>query len=133
MMETLENFLLNGKKQMSFLHIKKRDKQILENYHPIFFGSHYQKNISKNLNFLQKNDLISHNKSEFKPVDSFINQLLSITHEMYKSFDNGLDVCGVLLDISKVFDKVWHKGLIIQVNIMMQGHCKDQYLDHYYI
>ena len=108
-------FPLEWKKATVIPAHKKRDKQILENYHPIFFGSHYQKNISKNLNFLQKNDLISHNKSEFKPVDSCINQLLLITHEMYKSFDNGLDVCGVFLDISKVFDKVWHKGLIYKL------------------
>ena len=56
--------------------------------------------------FFTKNDLISHNQSGFKPDDSCINELLSITHEIYKSFDNGLDVCGVLLDISKAFDKV---------------------------
>ena len=58
------------------------------------------------------NHLISHNQSEFKPGDSCINQLLSTAHETYKSFDDGLDVRGVFLDISKAFDKVWHKGLL---------------------
>ena len=38
-----------------------------------------------------------------------------ITCEIYKSFDNGLDVCGVFLDISEVFHKVWHKGLIYKL------------------
>ena len=51
--------------------------------------------------FVTKNDLISHNQSGFKPGDSCINQLLLITHEIHKSFDNGFDVCGVFLDICK--------------------------------
>ena len=50
--------------------------------------------------------MISHNQSGFKPGDSCINQLLSITHEIYKSFDDSLDVRGVFVDISKTFDKV---------------------------
>ena len=62
--------------------------------------------------FFTKNDLISHNQSRFKSGDSCINQLLSTAHEIYKSFEDGLDVRGVFLDISKAFDKVWHKGLI---------------------
>ena len=40
-----------------------------------------------------------------------MNQLLSITHEIYQSFDDNLEVGAVFLDISKAFDKVWHKGL----------------------
>ena len=39
----------------------------------------------------------------------------SITHEIYKSFDEGLEVRGVFLDISKAFDKVWHEGLIFKL------------------
>ena len=35
-----------------------------------------------------ENNLISDNQSGFKPVDSCICQLLSITHEIYQSFDN---------------------------------------------
>ena len=60
--------------------------------------------------FLIENNLISSNQSGFKPGDSCINQLLSITHEIYKSFDDGFEVRGVFLDISKAFDKVWHKA-----------------------
>ena len=44
-----------------------------------------------------------------------INQLLSITHDIYQSFDNGFEVRGVFLDISKAVDKVWHKGLIYRL------------------
>ena len=56
--------------------------------------------------FFIENDLISQNQSSLKPTDSCINQLLSITYEIYKSFDDGWEVRGIFLDISKVFDKV---------------------------
>ena len=45
---------------------------------------------------------------------SCINQLLAVTHKMCKSFDDGFKVRGVFLDISKVFDKVWHESLIFK-------------------
>ena len=55
-------------------------------------------------------------RSGFQPCDSCINQLLSITHKIYTSFDNGLEeVRGVLPDISKAFDKLWHKRLIFKL------------------
>ena len=65
--------------------------------------------------FFIRNDLISQNQSGFKPGDSCINQLLAITHEIYKSFDACLDVRAVFLDISKAFDKVWHQGLLYKL------------------
>ena len=62
-----------------------------------------------------RNNLISQNQSGFKPGDSCINQLLTITHEIYKSFDACLDVRAVFLDISKAFHKVWHQGLLYKL------------------
>ena len=67
--------------------------------------------------FYIENDLISQNQSGFKPGDSCINQLLSIMHEIYKSFDDGWEVRGVYLDISKAFDKVWHEGLLLKLKL----------------
>ena len=59
--------------------------------------------------------LISSNQSGFKLGDSCINQLLSITHDIYESFNLGLEVRSVFYDISKVFDKVWHDGIIYKL------------------
>ena len=59
--------------------------------------------------------LISVNQSGFKPPHSCINWLLSITLNIYKSFDDGNEVRGAFLDISKAFDKVWHDGLIFKL------------------
>ena len=60
--------------------------------------------------FFLNNKLISTNQSSFS-----INQLLSTTREIYKSFDDGLEVRSVFLDISKAFDKVWHEGVIFKL------------------
>ena len=65
--------------------------------------------------FFIENDLISQHQSSFKPGDFCINQLLSITHEIYPSFDESFDVRSVLFDISKAFDKVWHDDLIFKL------------------
>ena len=65
--------------------------------------------------FFNENNLLSPNQSGFRPGDSCISQLVSIIHNIYKSFDDGLEVRGVFLDISKAFDKVWHEGLIFKL------------------
>ena len=62
--------------------------------------------------YLEVNNLLNGNQSGFRPGDSCIHQLLSITHKIYKAFDANLslEVRGVFLDLSKAFDKVWHDG-----------------------
>ena len=98
---------------------RKSDKQILKNYRLVSLlpicGKVFQRLIYNSLfeYFIENDYLISPNQSGFKPGDSCTNQLISITHEIYQSFDDGFEVRGVFLDISKAFDKVWHNGLII--------------------
>ena len=65
--------------------------------------------------FFLTNNLLAAKQSGFKPEDSCINQLLSITHEIYSSFDGGFEVRSVFLDISKAFDKVWHEGITFKL------------------
>lgn len=54
-------------------------------------------------------------QSGFKPVDSCINKLLSITFGVYQSLDDGLGTRSSLLHICKPFDKLWLKNLILLV------------------
>ena len=65
--------------------------------------------------FFQENNLITQKQSGFKPGDSCINHLSSITQEIYNSFDDGFEVRSVFLDISKAFHKVWHQGIIFRL------------------
>ena len=90
---------------------KKGDKQILKNYRPISLlaiaGKIFERLLYHRMfEFFIANDLISKNQSGFRPGDSCINQLLSITHEIYQFFDDNVEVRAVFVDISKVFDEV---------------------------
>ena len=51
-------------------------------------------------------------QSGFRPGDSTANQLIFITHKIYEALEHGKEVRMVFLDISKAFDKVWHRGLL---------------------
>ena len=90
---------------------KMGDKQSLKNYRPISLlhicGKIFERLIyNKRFEYFIEKDLI------FISEDSCINQLLSITHEIYESFDQSYKTRGVFLDISKAFDKIWRKGLL---------------------
>ena len=97
---------------------KKGDKQTLKIYRPVSLlpicGKILERlNLSEILKLFIANDLITSDQFGFKPDDSCINHLVFITHEIYKSFDEGDEVRGVFLDISKAFGKVWHNGVIL--------------------
>ena len=77
------------------------------------------------LKYFLYNNLVTPKQSGFIPDGSCINQLLPITQDVFISFDNGLEVRGLFLDISKAFDKVWHKGLIYKLK---QNRIKDMLL-----
>ena len=70
---------------------------------------------NKMFSFFSENHLISPKQSGFSPGDSCTNQLLSIAHEILAAFDEGHEVRGVFLDISKAFDRVWHEGLLFKL------------------
>ena len=99
---------------------KKDDKQTLKNYHPVSLlpicSRIFERLIyNEFFGFFLDKGLISANQSGFKTGDSCIINFLSITHNIYKSFDDGYDVRAVFLDISKAFDKVLHDGLIFKL------------------
>ena len=106
---------------MQFLSLeKKNNKQGLKNYCPISLlpvsGKIFERLFYDSMfKFFTKNNLISQNQLGFQPGDSRTNQLLSINHQIYKSFDDGHEVRSAFLDMSKAFDKVWHKGLIFKL------------------
>ena len=59
-------------------------------------------------------------QSGFVPGDSCVHQLITIVHDIYHAFDANLslEVRSIFLDISKTFDRVWHKDLLYKVKCM---------------
>ena len=65
------------------------------------------------------------NRSGFITDDPCSKKLISITHEIYQSLDDGSEVSDIL-DICKAFGKVWHNGLIYRLK---QNGVADYFLD----
>ena len=102
--------------------MRRNEKNVKSNYRPIsllpIFGKMFEKLVYDSLySHLVFCNLLNPNQSGFRPGDSTVNQLISITHTIFKAFDcnPSLDVRSVYLDISKAFDKVWHNGLIYKL------------------
>ena len=71
---------------------KKGDKQVLKNYPPVSLlsicGKIFEKLLFNALySFFEDRKLLNRCQSGFKKNDSFVNQLVSITHEIYSAFD----------------------------------------------
>ena len=66
--------------------------------------------------FFSANDLISPKQSGFRSGDSCTNQLLSIALEILSAFDDGHEVRGVFLDISKAFIEFGMKACFSNYN-----------------
>ena len=92
---------------------KKFDKQLLQNYQPVSLLPICGKTLERItfnpiFEYLGKNSLVCPNQSDFRPFDSYENQLLSIAHVIYANFHqhSTLEMKANFLDISKAFDKV---------------------------
>ena len=97
-------------------------KNLIKNYLPVsllpIFSKIYERVIYNVLfNYFKSNKLFAPSQSGFVPDDSCIAQLLSIIYEMQTGFDNNppVDGKGVVVDVSKAFDKVWHIGLLFRL------------------
>ena len=96
---------------------KKGDRQHKINYRPVSLLTSLSKICEKIVffrlyNFLLDIKCLNPFQSGFRPGDSTVNQLIFITHKIYEALEQGKEVRMVFLDISKAFDKVWHRGLL---------------------
>ena len=99
---------------------KKKEKNLIQNYRPISLlpicGKLFEKVIFDSLySYIFNNNFIDDRQSGYRHGDSTVRQLLSITHEIHKSFDRNLEVRAAFLDISRAFDKVWADGLMFKL------------------
>ena len=98
---------------------KSKDSSNITNYRTISLlnclGKVFERCVFKHLfNYLREHKLISMYQSGFTPGDSTTNQLVSIYH-VCTALENQADIQLIFFDISKAFDKVWHKGLLFKL------------------
>ena len=62
-------------------------------------------------NYITVNDILTTLQSGFRHRDSTTSQLLRTYHTICEAVDKGKKVRAVVCDISKAFDRVWHKRL----------------------
>ena len=97
--------------------IPKNDNTALpSNYRPISLLSNIDKAFEKCIfkhvyNHLHLNNILTSYQSGFIPGDSTTNQLTFLYNTFSEALDSGKEVRVVFCDISKAFDRVWHKGL----------------------
>ena len=99
---------------------KKNDPSDVSNYRPISLPSTVGKVLEKIVhkyvfNFFRDNNVITTLQSGFVPGDSSVNQLIDIYNTFCKALDEGKEVRAIFCDISKAFDRVWHKGLLFKL------------------
>ena len=69
-------------------------------------------------NYMVTNQLLTPLQSGFREGDSTTNQLLHTYHKLCEAVDKGKEMRAVFCDISKAFDRVWHKGLLYKLRCM---------------
>ena len=99
---------------------KKGDKSLAANYRPVSLlsniGKIQERIVFKHIyNHLSSNNLLFKYQSGFRPGHSTTFQLIDIFHHICQSYDEKQYSCMVFCDISKAFDKVWHKGLLFKL------------------
>ena len=62
--------------------------------------------------FLIDNNLVYKYQSGFLPHHSTVFQIIDIFYKICQAFDNNMSSRNVFCDVSKAFDRVWHKGLL---------------------
>ena len=96
---------------------KKGDKSSPSNYRPISLiscvGKVFERIIFKHtFQYLLQNKLLYDYQSGFIPGHSTVHQLIEIYDNICKSLNNKDYNCIAFCDVSKAFDRVWHRGLI---------------------
>jgi hypothetical protein len=115
---------------------KKDSPALLQNYLPIslisIVGKVMERCVFKHINnYLLNHDIITHCQFGFTKGDSAINQLVDITNNIGKALADGKEFRIVFCDVSKAFDKVWHRGLLNKLKNYGFGGNIIIWLEHY--
>ena len=81
--------------------------------------------------YLNDHSIITPFQSGFQAGDSTVNQLLYLCNEISNALDNNKELRIIFLDISKAFDRVWHKGLLFTLkSIGVSGNIFARFEDY---
>jgi hypothetical protein len=99
---------------------KKAEDYFTINYRPVSLLSAlakvFERVVFKYLfAYFQRNFLINMWQSGFIPGSSTVTQLVEMYNAFCQAVSNGKEVRVTFLDISKAFDRVWHKGLLYKL------------------
>ena len=113
-------FLAQWKSAIVMPLYKKGQKELSSNYMPISLlsciGKLMERLIYKHLyNHLISNNLIYGKQSGFLTGHSTVYQLIDIFHQICQGIDSKSYTCMIFCDISKAFDRVWHRGLLFKL------------------
>ena len=86
-------------------------------YGPVSLSSNASKSFERIIfkhiyNHICENELLYKYQSGFLPGHSTVHHLTEINHNTCISLENYEANCQVFCDISKAFDRVWHRGLL---------------------
>ena len=95
---------------------KNGDRSVPSNYRPVFLlcttDKVFERVIFKHLyNHFLDNKILTPLQSGFIPGESSVDQLTYLYDTFCQALDSGKEVRVIFCDISKAFDRVWHKGL----------------------
>jgi hypothetical protein len=92
---------------------KKDDKPKPANYRPVSLEHIIYSNIK---NHLSQNNLLSDNHHGFRARRSCETQLITTVQELAKNMSSGKQIDAILLDLSKAFDRVPHRRLLMKLD-----------------
>ncbi|MEW8546463.1 MAG: reverse transcriptase family protein, partial [Candidatus Thiodiazotropha sp.] len=115
---------------------KKDARNLPKNYRPIsllsVLGKTMERAVHKQVyNYCISNNVFTSHQSGFIKGDSTTYQLLHLYNSFCEAVDSGKEVRVIFFDISKAFDRVWHRGLLHKLQgIGLSGEILDWFSDY---
>ena len=100
---------------------KKNERTSVSNYRPVSVLSSVGKVLERLVfnalfDYFRNNFLISVWQSGFIPGHSTVTHLVEMYHEFCRAVSEGKEIRIVFCDVSRAFDRVWHRGLLFKLH-----------------
>ena len=105
------------------------DSSLPSNYRPVSLLNNIEKVLERIIfkhvyNYLKDTNFFTPCQSGIMLGDSTVNQVTLLYNNICKALDDGFEFRAVSFYISKAFDKVWHKGLLLScAELVLEVNC----------